>query len=187
MHTERRKACGGAGKGVVSIFHPQELPWWRVLRNHVAESCFNLLFICSFWLLDWGWKPSDWLTVAPKNLQNYFQNTDVKWGPWSGTTSMGRPWSRKMCCSPNSAVSLAEGMLGRGTKWAILLNRPTTLRVVVFLLGGGGLVTKSDIGARMIQHQERLQKTSRSLARRFVLTADWAGFDNVPTVLLQGG
>jgi len=47
-------------------------------------------------------------------------------------------WSRIIC-----AVSFADGSLGRGIKWTILLKWSTTVRMTVLSLDGGIPVTKS--------------------------------------------
>ena len=77
--------------------------------------------------LDCGWKPEDRLAVAPTRLQNSLQKTELNLGPRSETTSVGNQWRRKTSnghgvLRSSSAVSLAEGSLVRGMKWANLLN-----------------------------------------------------------------
>ncbi len=64
-------------------------------------------------------------------------------GPLSDTTSTGRPWIRKMWSTTTCAVSLAEGSLGKGTKWATLEKRSTTIRITVLPFDGGRPETKS--------------------------------------------
>jgi len=129
----------------VGIFYPNQLfrPGSRVVvvkqRRVVSRSWF-ILSVCP---LDWGWKPEDRLTEAPIRLQNSFQNMDVNWSPRSETMSEGSPWRRKMCWRTSSAVSLTEGSLERGMKWAILVKQSTTVRIAVWPLDVGRPVTKS--------------------------------------------
>lgn len=65
------------------------------------------------------------------------------WGPLSETTSTGIQWSWKTWFSSSWPVSLAEGSLRKGTKWAILEKRSTMVRMTVFPSEGGRPVTKS--------------------------------------------
>ena len=85
--------------------------------RQVGRSVSSSWFKCSVWTLDWRWYPDVRLTVVPKREQKPFQNRDAKCGPRSDTTSFGNPWSLKTCLNITSAVSLAEGNLGRGIKW----------------------------------------------------------------------
>ena len=85
----------------------------------------------------------DRLTEAPTRLQNSLQKTDVNWGPQSETTSVGRPWRQKTWWRASSAVSLAEGSLPRGMKWASLLSRSTMVRMTEWPLDAGRPDTKS--------------------------------------------
>lgn len=57
-----------------------------------------------------------------------------------GVKSRGQA-KRKTCWQMSSAVSFPEGILGMGTKWAILLNQSITVRMA--LRWRGSLVTKS--------------------------------------------
>ena len=81
-------------------------------RSPVSSSWF-ILSVC----------PDKRLALAPTKLQNSFQNREGKWGPRSETMSLGNPYRRMTWDKINSAVSLAEGSLGRATKWVIFENR----------------------------------------------------------------
>ena len=57
--------------------------------------------------------------------------------------SLGRPCRREMWCSISSAVSLADGNLGKGTNGADLENLSTMVRIVVLPPDGGSAVTRT--------------------------------------------
>ncbi len=78
--------------------------------------------------------------VVPTKLS---PNLDTNWGPLSETTSAGRPWMRKTWSTTVAAVSLAEGNLGKGIKWAAFENRPLRLKQPYYPGEGGRAVTKS--------------------------------------------
>ncbi len=103
--------------------------WVTKHRNTLSRSWLAR----SVWPLVWGWNPEDKLTVAPSSRQNSLQNLDTNWGPLSETTSAGRPWMRKTWSTTVAAVSLAEGNLGKGIKWAAFENRSTTVKTTVLL------------------------------------------------------
>ncbi len=99
--------------------------------------------IRSVWPLDSGWNPNDRLAVAPTILQKAPQNRDENWGLRSETISRGIPNTRKTWFMISSAVSLAEGNLGRGINRAAFENQSTTTRMTVLPWEGGSPVTKS--------------------------------------------
>ena len=105
----------------------------------------------------WSWYsgriPDDRLTMAPMSVQNSFQNPEVIWTPRLETTSVGRQWSLKMWTRTSLAVSLAVESLGRGTKWAILLNWSPTM--VVCPTDSGRQVVE-DVRPNMMGHKQRL-------------------------------
>ncbi len=88
-------------------------------------------------------KPWGQANSRPNSLQNSRQNLDTNWGPLSETTSVGRPCKRKTWLTTVNAVSLAEGNLGKGIKWAAFENRSTTVKTTVLPWEGGRAVTKS--------------------------------------------
>lgn len=63
-------------------------------------------------------------------------------GPQLDTMSEQLPWRWKMCWTSRSAVSLAEGSLGRAMKWADLENQSTIVRMEVLFWEGGSPVMK---------------------------------------------
>ena len=75
--------------------------------------------------------------------QNALHTCEVNCGPRSETISRGRPCSRNTCWVRRSAVSRAEGSLGRGTKCTPLEKRSTMVSMVVLPAEGGNPVTKS--------------------------------------------
>lgn len=89
-----------------------------------------------------GWWPAVRLTEAPMRLQKAVQNLATNSGPQSEKMILGNPWIQNTLCSITSAVSLAEGNLDRGMKWAILENLTITVSIVVFPSddGAGGNV-----------------------------------------------
>ncbi len=93
--------------------------------------------------LVWGWNPDNRLEDAPISRQNSPQNWEVNCGPLSETTSVGSLWILKTWSTISCAVSLADGNLGSGIKWAALENRSTTVKTTVFPADGGRPVTKS--------------------------------------------
>ena len=74
-----------------------------------------------------GWKPELRLTEAPRAEQKDFKTVDVNWGPRSETMSCGMPWGRNTSHTRISAVSRADGSLGRWMKWANFENRSITV------------------------------------------------------------
>ncbi len=118
----------------------QEDGFWETTHRNIRSKSWLAL---SVWPLLWGWYPEERLTVAPNKRQNSLQNLETNWGPLSETTSVGRPWMRKTWSMTATAVSLADGNLGRGMKWAAFENRSTMVKTTVFLLEGGRPVTKS--------------------------------------------
>jgi hypothetical protein len=93
---------------------------WRRLGSRRVVSKSWLAH--SDWPLDWGWNSEDRLANDQMSVQNAFQNRDESCGPQSETMYTRSPWIRKTCCTINWGVSLAEGSLGRGMKWAALEN-----------------------------------------------------------------
>ena len=93
--------------------------------------------------LVWGWYPDDRLAVAPMPRQKARHTPDVNWGPRSETMFWGIPCNRITWVTSRSAVSAADGSSGRATKWTILENRSTTVRMVLLPLEVGRPVTKS--------------------------------------------
>lgn len=71
--------------------------------------------------------------------QKAYQTWEVNWGPRSQTMSMGMLWRRNTWFTNRSAVSDAEGNLGRAAKCAALGNLSTMVSIVVI----GKPVTKS--------------------------------------------
>ncbi len=122
-----------------SCWHQEVGFWVTKHRNTLSRSWLAR----SVWPLVWGWNPEDKLTVAPSSRQNSLQNLDTNWGPLSETTSAGRPWMRKTWSTTVAAVSLAEGNLGKGIKWAAFENRSTTVKTTILPREGGRAVTKS--------------------------------------------
>ena len=65
-------------------------------------------------------------------------NRTLSWNSWrTGAvclTSRGRPWRWKTCRTRSSTVSLADGSLGRATKWTYLENRSTITESLSSLL-----------------------------------------------------
>ena len=61
------------------------------------------------------------LALAPMSLQNSLQNRDTNWGPQSETMSLGNRWTLNTVIM-TSAVSLADGNLGRAINLTILEN-----------------------------------------------------------------
>ncbi len=118
----------------------QEDGFWEATHRNIRSKSWLAL---SVWPLLWGWYPEERLTVAPSKRQNSLQNLETNWGPLSETTSVGRPWMRKTWSMTATAVSLADGNLGRGMKWAAFENRSTTVKTTVFPLEAGRPVTKS--------------------------------------------
>ena len=57
--------------------------------------------------------------------------------------SQGNPWTLNTSLTRISDVSVAEGSLERGTKWANLLNLSTMVRITVLPTEEGNPVTKS--------------------------------------------
>lgn len=57
--------------------------------------------------------------------------------------SLGIPWSLNTCRTKTSAVSLAEGSLGKAMKCIILENLSTTVRMTILPAELGSPVTKS--------------------------------------------
>ena len=68
---------------------------------------------------------------------------EVNWGPRSETMFWGIPCNWTTWVTSRSAVSAADGSLGRATKWTIFKNRSTTVMMVLLPLEVGRLVTKS--------------------------------------------
>lgn len=52
---------------------------------------FRLWFVCSTWLLNWGWWPEDRLTDVPRAAQNACHTLEVNCGSRSLTMFRGRP------------------------------------------------------------------------------------------------
>ncbi len=80
---------------------------------------------------------------SPNCLQNSFQKLEMNCGPRLDRISLGKPCRRTTLCRTASAVSLAEGNLGMATKWTILENLLTIVRMVVLPSERGSPVTKS--------------------------------------------
>ena len=96
---------------------------------------------CSVWPLDCGCYPDERLTVVPSARQNFFQTLDVNLGPLSMLA--GIPWIWNTWFTSSSAVSVAEGSLGRPPKCTALENRSTIVRMVSLPCDTGNPVTKS--------------------------------------------
>ena len=79
----------------------------------------------------------------PSAWQNSFYTLDVNWGLLSDTVSAGIPSIRNTRFTNSSAVSLAEGSLGRATKCTALEKQSIIVRIVSLPLDKGNLVTKS--------------------------------------------
>ncbi len=97
----------------------------------------------SIWPRSWFTR-SDWPLVCGWMVS--LQKCDTNWGFLLETTSSGRPWILKMWSMITQAVSLAEGSLGRATKWTALEKRSTTVRITVLPLDRGRPVTKTRDG-----------------------------------------
>jgi len=120
---------GRAGQGVVGVFNPYELlgPGRRVLRGQA-----HLLILVLGLAVGLGVVPRG---QADGGSQERAEHSPKHRGPPSETTSTGMPWRQMMWRSRS---------LARGTKWAILLNRSTTIRMIQLPLDGGRPVTKSN-------------------------------------------
>ncbi len=94
----------------------------------------------SIWPRSWFTR-SDWPLVCGWMVS--LQKCGTNWGFLLETTSSGRPWILKTWSMITQAVSLAEGSLGRATKWTALEKRSTTVRITVLPLDRGRPVTKS--------------------------------------------
>ncbi len=92
---------------------------------------------------DPGWPAQSDRWSEGETQKTNSQSPDTNWGPLSETTSAGRPWMRKTWSTTVAAVSLAEGNLGKGIKWAAFENRSTTVKTTVLPREGGRAVTKS--------------------------------------------
>lgn len=112
--------------------------WEQRRKRSVSSSWLR----CSLWPLVWVWNPEDKLTEIPSKWQNSAQNLAVNWGPQFPKMLWGRPCSLKTLMRSLS-VSLVEESLGRGTKWTIIENLSTTVRMTVLPNETGWPVTKS--------------------------------------------
>jgi len=81
--------------------------------------------------LVWWWKGEASFVVILKDLQIADQNFEVNWVPLSEMISEGSPWIRKILFIKAEAVSVAEGTLGNGIKWLILVNLSVTTKIQV--------------------------------------------------------
>ena len=107
-------------------------PCFRYLHNYINPSRCG----------GWG-NPEERLTEDLNRTQDSFQTMNVNWRTRSETMSVGSPWSQNTCCSTNLAVSLGDASFRGGMKCVILLNRSTTVRMVVWPLEGGRQMIKS--------------------------------------------
>ena len=123
--------------------------------------------------------------VAPTRQQNSLQKAEVNWGPRSEMTSVGNPWRRKTCWRNSSAVSLAEGSLVRGMKWA-------KMGFTIYEGEDNGVA----LGCRQTSHKvqrdmrpvtmgdgQGVQEAGRWAARGLILVTNKTGVDEAPDIL----
>ena len=127
--------------------------------------------------------------MAPMPWQKAFQTPEVNWGPRSETMFWGIPCNRTTCLTSRSAVSAAEGSLGRATKCTILENPSTKVRMVLLPREVGSPVTKS----RATSDQGRpgmgkgREETRRGTMGRLAAGACVARRNELQSVRVQGG
>ncbi len=171
------------------------LEWGQLWAYSTQDSCWhqeqrrvrsNSWFAHSDCPLVWGWNPDDWIVEALICRQNSLQNRETNWGALSETTSTRRPWIQNTWSTNTCAVSLVEGSLGRGMKWATLEKRYTTEWRCCPSIQGGQWQNQGPSVTGVGRDGQRVEQTNRRRIGSLDLSTHRAGSNKLTDILGHG-